>query len=141
MNVNVCVHKILFGNICNFSTNKRSILKFPLLFSQQNNYYITKVLIIYHNFNLNHLSGCCCMWKAAFAPNYLGPAVEVVNMKFPLVFSYQNNYYIAKVLILHYNFNLNKCYIFNFCSVIYLLLFYLTIYCFHHLTEHYFIIK
>ena len=34
--------------------------------------------VIFHY--LNHLSGCCCMWKAAFAPSYLGAAAEAVNM-------------------------------------------------------------
>ena len=28
---------------------------------------------------INHLSSCCCMWKAIFAPRYLGVAAEVVN--------------------------------------------------------------
>ena len=28
--------------------------------------------------SFNHLSGCCCMWKAIFAPRYLGAAAEVV---------------------------------------------------------------
>ena len=27
----------------------------------------------------NHLSGCCCMWKAIFAPRYLGAATEMVK--------------------------------------------------------------
>ena len=28
---------------------------------------------------VNHLSGCCCMWKAIFPPRYLGAAAEVVK--------------------------------------------------------------
>ena len=31
--------------------------------------------------NVNHLSGYCCMWKAIFAPRYLGAAAEVVKKR------------------------------------------------------------
>ena len=31
------------------------------------------------DYNINHLNGGCCMWKAAFLPSYLRAAAEVVN--------------------------------------------------------------
>ena len=34
-----------------------------------------------NTFFFNHLSGCCCMWKAIFAPRYLGAVVEVVKVQ------------------------------------------------------------
>ena len=41
---------------------------------------------------INHLSGCCCMWKAVFSLSYLRAATEVVktedtkNKKYGLYF-------------------------------------------------------
>ena len=33
---------------------------------------------------LNHLSNCCCKWKATFLPSYLGAATKVVKTELGL---------------------------------------------------------
>ena len=41
---------------------------------QEPDYRMGKLTMLF-----NHLSGYCCMWKAIFAPRYLGADAEVVK--------------------------------------------------------------